>query len=572
MKESLYSGVIASPGIVYAKAFVVKEKKLSVDKRSIEENEIETEVSRFFSSRKKSVVQLEEIKKNAKRNLGEEEEAIFDGYLMILEDDEFENEITELITKKKVTAGAAIEAVVNLQVDALNQINDPYLKERASDMADIGSRLLKNCLGIEEDVLEGFSDKVILVADDLTPSQTARINPKEVVGFLVNKGGKTSHTAIMARSLEIPAIVGTGDITTAVKSGDSVILDALENKILINPNASQIGHYEGLAKKYKDRQAGLLKFKDCEARTLDKHRVELAANIGIVDDIKGALKYGAESVGLFRTEFLFMDRNALPDEEEQFNHYKNAVEKMDGPVLIRTLDIGGDKNLPYLNLPKELNPFLGLRAIRYCFENIELLKTQLRAIYRASSFGNLKIMFPMVTSLEEITKLKNIIKIVKKELVEEKQKISENVEIGIIIETPAAAISARFLIKEIDFFSIGTNDLIQCTLAVDRCNDTVTDIYEPFHPSVLELIKKVIDASHDAGKWTGMCGEFAGNPKATRLLLGMGLDEFSMSSVSIPEIKDIIMNTKMSEAKKFAKKILNISTATEIKKIINEEN
>ena len=564
----MLSGILASLGIDFGKALILKQDKIVLNNVMMEDSE--KEIKRFLECRDQTAAQLEAIRDHALLSLGEEKASIFDGHIMLLEDEELEDDVTTLIKDNKYSADYAISKVVNEMVDTLAALEDPYLRERAGDFKDIGDRLLKNVLGISIVDLNEIKDEVILIANDLTPSETAQIDVKKVLGFITNIGGKTAHTSIMARSLEIPAIVGTSDITQHVKDGDFIILDAINNKVIINPTKLQINNAEILKRDFLARKEELAKLKKLPAVTLDGHIVEMGANIGTLNDTEGANRHGAECIGLYRTEFLFMDRSQLPTEEEQYKAYKKVVENMKGkPCIIRTMDIGGDKDLPYLNLPKELNPFLGWRAIRICFDRPDIMNPQLRALLRASVFGKVRIMFPMIISVEEIRQLKEILKTLVVELSHENLSFDPLIEIGIMIETPAAATIAHHLIKEVDFFSIGTNDLTQYTLAVDRGNDKISAIYNPMSPSVLTLIKQVIDASHAAGKWTGMCGELAGDKKATVLLVGMGLDEFSMSAISIPEIKNIIRKINFSEAKTLATKALACATANEIKKLVN---
>ncbi len=409
------------------------------------------------------------------------------------------------------------------------------------------------------------------MAKDLTPSETAQLNLKKVLGFITDLGGRTSHTSIMARSLELPAIVGTGSITSQVKNGDALILDAVNNQVFINPPADTVESLKEIQDQYLSEKTEMAKLKDLPAITLDGHQVEVCANIGTVRDVAGAERNGAEGVGLYRTEFLFMDRESLPTEEEQFAAYKAVAEAMGSQaVIVRTMDIGGDKDLPYMNLPKEDNPFLGWRAIRIAMDRKEILHAQLRAILRASAFGKLRIMFPMIISVEEVRLLKDELQTLKAQLREEGKAFDESIEVGIMVETPASAVIARHLAKEVDFFSIGTNDLTQYTLAVDRGNDRISHLYNPMSPSVLALVKQVIDASHAAGKWTGMCGELAGDERATLLLLGMGLDEFSMSAISIPRIKKIIRNTNFEDAKALAEQALEQPTADDLMALVNQ--
>ncbi|MCU9997776.1 phosphoenolpyruvate-protein phosphotransferase PtsI [[Pasteurella] aerogenes] len=565
----MISGIPASPGIVFGKALVLKEEKIVLDTQKIREDQIETEIARFYEGRAAAVEQLTSIKDRALRTLGEEKAAIFEGHLMILEDEELEEEIVDYLRSNKVNAGVAASVIIDQQVAMLSEIDDEYLKERAGDIRDIGNRLVKNILGMHIVDLGDINEEAILVAYDLTPSETAQLNLDKVLGFITDIGGRTSHTSIMARSLELPAIVGTNNVTQLVNTGDYLILDAVNNAVYVNPTQSEIDRLKALEQQLAEEKAELAKLKDLPALTLDGRRVDVVANIGTIRDCEGADRNGAEGVGLYRTEFLFMDRDQLPTEEEQFIAYKEVVEAMNGRlVVLRTMDIGGDKELPYLNLPKEMNPFLGWRAIRIALDRREILVAQLRAVLRASAFGKLAVMFPMIISVEEIRELKLVIDVLKQELRNEGKAFDENIQIGVMVETPSAAVNARFLAKEVDFFSIGTNDLTQYTLAVDRGNELISHLYNPMSPSVLNLIKQVIDASHAEGKWTGMCGELAGDEKATILLLGMGLDEFSMSAISVPRIKKLIRNVNYQDAKELAENALQQPTAADIEKLV----
>ncbi|WGE78615.1 phosphoenolpyruvate-protein phosphotransferase PtsI [Actinobacillus equuli] len=567
----MITGIAASPGVVFGKALVLKEEPIVLNTQKITADQIEAEKAKFFAGREKAAAQLTAIKEKARRTLGEEKEAIFEGHLMILEDEELEEEILGYIADNLVTADVATSKVIDMQASMLAEIDDEYLKERAGDIRDIGNRLLRNILGMHIIDLGDIQEEVILVAYDLTPSETAQLNLDKVLGFITDIGGRTSHTSIMARSLELPAIVGTNDITARVKTGDTLILDAVNNQIHINPSDAEIAEFKAVQERVAAEKAELAKLKELPAETLDGHRIEVAGNIGTIRDVDGVLRNGGESVGLYRTEFLFMDRSELPGEEEQFQAYKEIVEAMGGKqVVLRTMDIGGDKELPYLNLPKEMNPFLGWRAVRIGLTRREILDTQLRAVLRASAFGKLAVMFPMIISVEEIRELKAIVAELKEQLRAEGKAFDENLQLGIMVETPSAAVNARHLAKEADFFSIGTNDLTQYTLAVDRGNEIIAHLYNPLSPSVLNLIKQVIDASHAEGKWTGMCGELAGDVRATVLLLGMGLDEFSMSAISVPHVKKLARSINYSDAKALADEALAQPTAADIEKLVND--
>lgn len=567
----MISGILASPGIAIGKALLLQEDEIVLNTNTISDADVAAEIERFYDARAKSSAQLTVIKQKALETFGEEKEAIFEGHIMLLEDEELEDEILALIKNDKLSADNAIYTVIEEQAAALESLDDEYLKERATDIRDIGTRFVKNALGINIVSLSDINQKVILVAYDLTPSETAQINLDYVLGFACDIGGRTSHTSIMARSLELPAIVGTNDITKQVKNGDMLVIDAINNKIFVNPTEAELEQAKQVQRDFFAEKEELAKLKDLPAQTLDGHSVEVCGNIGTVKDCDGIIRNGGEGVGLYRTEFLFMDRDALPTEEEQYQAYKQVAEAMKGQsVIIRTMDIGGDKDLPYMDLPKEMNPFLGWRAIRISLDRRDILRDQLRGILRASAHGTLRIMFPMIISVEEIRELKNAIEAYKAELRSEGLAFDENIEIGVMVETPAAAAIAHHLAKEVAFFSIGTNDLTQYTLAVDRGNEMISHLYNPLSPAVLTVIKQVIDASHAAGKWTGMCGELAGDERATLLLLGMGLDEFSMSGISIPKVKKVIRNTNFAEVKAMAEHALSLPTAAEIEACVEK--
>lgn len=568
----MITGIPASPGIVFGKALVLKEEKIVLDTQKISEDQVEAEVARFYAGREAAVEQLNSIHQRALKSLGEEKAAIFEGHLMILEDEELEEEIIDYLRSNKVNASVAASKIIDQQVEMLSEIDDEYLKERAGDIRDIGNRLIKNILGMHIVDLGDITEESILVAYDLTPSETAQLNLEKVLGFITDIGGRTSHTSIMARSLELPAIVGTNNVTARVNTGDYLILDAVNNRVYVNPTQAEIDELKTLEAKLAEEKAELAKLKDLPAVTLDDHKVDVVANIGTIRDCEGAHRNGAEGVGLYRTEFLFMDRDQLPSEEEQFIAYKEVVEAMEGRlVVLRTMDIGGDKELPYLELPHEMNPFLGYRAIRISLDQRDMFKTQLRALLRASVHGNLRIMFPMIATLSEFRSAKSFYEEVKAELVAEGVAVADGIQVGIMIEIPAAAVLAHQFAKEVDFFSIGTNDLIQYTMAADRMNEQVSYLYQPYNPSILTLIKHVIDASHAEGKWTGMCGEMAGDQTAVPLLLGMGLDEFSMSATSILKTRSLLTKLDSQEMKALADKAINeCTTVDEVEALVAE--
>ncbi|QJC28374.1 phosphoenolpyruvate-protein phosphotransferase PtsI [Enterobacteriaceae endosymbiont of Plateumaris braccata] len=569
----MISGILASPGIAFGRAFLLKVDNIIINHNKIMNNQIECEIEKFFEGQKKSIKQLELIKNKTIKNFNNDKKFIFEGHIVLLQDEEMIKEVISLIKNNFLSADAAVNHVMKCQIKSLENIDDEYLKSRIIDIKDIGNRLIRNILGKNLFNLSEIKNKVILIAKDLTPSETTQLNLKKILGFITDFGSQTSHTAIIARSLEIPAIVGTGNITSKVKTDDYLILDGINNNIYINPKNVIIDKIKLIHNKFIFEKNKLIKLSKLPAITKDQFKIEICANISSSKDLNNAKKNGAEGIGLYRTEFLFMNRNSLPLEEEQFHAYKTVAKSMNGKlVIIRTMDIGGDKNIPYMNLPKEDNPFLGWRAIRITMDRTEILHTQLRAILRASVFGKICIMFPMIISIEEVYFLKEELNFLKKQLQNEKHNFNKNIPVGIMVETPASAIIANHLAKEIDFFSIGTNDLTQYTLAVDRGNDLISHLYKPISPSIFYLIKKVIDASHAEGKWTGMCGELASDENVIPILLGMGLDEFSMSSASIPKIKNIIRNTEMNKAKVLADNILLQSTNKDINNLIFEFN
>ncbi|MGL1892541.1 MAG: phosphoenolpyruvate-protein phosphotransferase PtsI [Spirochaetaceae bacterium] len=571
MINSQVSGISASPGIVISKAFVYTHQELVISSVDISKEEINTEVESFITGRAKAESQLQAVYNKAVKNLGEEEAEIFEGHIEILMDEDLEEEILECIKLQQMAADRAANFVIEENAKEMEELDNSYMRERAADIRDIGKRLIYAIRNVELSSLDNFDQEVIVFAKDLTPSDTAQLDKSKVLGFVTETGGVTSHVAIMAKSMEIPAIVGTGNVLPNISDGDIIILDASKGCIIFEPSDEKLKEYIDKIEVQENNNNELAKLRDLPAITLDGHRVELCANIGSDKDVEPALKHGAEGVGLYRTEFLYMDRPKMPTEDEQFEAYKLVAESMgERSVIIRTMDIGGDKELDYFEFPKEDNPFLGWRAIRMCLDIPEFLTTQLRGILRASNFGKLRIMFPMIISVNEIKKLKIILESVKSELRSEGINFDEHIEVGIMIETPAAAIIANKLIKEVDFFSIGTNDLTQYTLAVDRGNEKIAHLYQPFHPAVLNLIKTVIDASHAHGKWTGMCGEFAGNEKAALLLLGMGLDEFSMSAISIGKVKNLIRKSNYSELKKLANEVLEKGEISDILNILDK--
>ena len=532
-------GIPASRGYAIGQAFIKKHVELNITDEKIQDVAKEKDLLR--KACEKSKVQLEKIKKKALDSMGEEKAMVFDAHLMLFDDPEFIGAIEGEIENNNLNALKAASDVSSSYVAIFESMEDEYMRERAADIKDVAKRLMNNLAGIE-DSFDIAETNTIVIAHDLTPSDTAQLDKEKVIAFLTNIGGRTSHSAIMARTLEIPAVVGLHDITETVQNGDILIVDGIEGRVIIDPDHETVTKYVALQEAYNQEKEELKKLVDVKAKTKSGKRIEVAGNIGKPEDVHKVLENGADGIGLFRTEFLYMDRDDMPTEEEQFESYKYVLEKMEGkPVVIRTLDIGGDKQLPYLAMPNEMNPFLGYRAIRLCLDRTDLFKIQLRALLRASVYGNLKVMFPMVSSLSEFQKSKELVEECTVELKAEGHEVSESIEWGIMVEIPAAAVMADELAKHVDFFSIGTNDLIQYTLAADRMSEKVSYLYDPMHPAVLRLIKMTIDGAHSQGKWCGMCGEMAGDETAIPTLVEYGLDEFSMSASSVLRAKQVIL-------------------------------
>ncbi|ECL1993898.1 phosphoenolpyruvate--protein phosphotransferase [Listeria monocytogenes] len=562
-------GIAASDGIAIAKAYLLVEPDLSYEKTEV--TDVESEVKRFESALEVSRTELSMIREKAAKDLGEDKAQIFDAHLLVLNDPELTGPIEESIKNSKTNAETALQETTDMFIGMFESMDNEYMRERAADIKDVRKRVLSHLLGVTIPNPALIDEEVVVVAADLTPSDTAQLNRNFVKGFVTDIGGRTSHSAIMARSLEIPAVVGTKEVTASVAKNDIVIIDGLEGNVIIHPTEEQIAHYEKIKSDFALQQAEWDKLKNEKTVSKDGVHVELAANIGTPNDLEGVISNGGEAVGLYRTEFLYMGRDNFPTEEEQFEAYKAVVSGMDGKsVVVRTLDIGGDKTLPYLELPEEMNPFLGFRAIRLCFANEELFRTQLRALLRASVYGNLKIMFPMIATVNEFRQARDILLDEKAKLKAAGTEVSDSIELGIMIEIPAAAVLADQFAKEVDFFSIGTNDLIQYTMAADRMNERVSYLYQPYNPSILRLVKMVIDASHKEGKWTGMCGEMAGDQTAVPLLLGLGLDEFSMSASSILKSRSLIKRLDQYEMVKLAEEALNKSTAEEVVELVEK--
>ncbi|GMQ58940.1 phosphoenolpyruvate--protein phosphotransferase [Vallitalea sediminicola] len=565
----MLNGIGISPGIVLAKAKVKKENNIEIIKESIQD--INAEIDRFRKAIECSKIQIKEVRNKTLAEIGEKEARIFDAHELILEDITFTDGVVNKIKDCLMNSEAAIKEVSDGFISIFNNMDDAYMKEKASDIKDVSDRVIYNLLGIEQCDFESMTEEVIIVSKDLTPSDTASFNKDKVRGFITEFGGKTSHTAILARTLEIPAVTGINDLLQNIEDDDFLIIDGNTGKVIVNPDNEIIQEYEDKKSDYEKELLVYKKYKDKKTISKDGINVELVANIGMPSDIKGVLDNGAEGIGLFRTEFLFMDRDKLPTEEEQFQAYKEVILNMKNkPVVIRTIDIGGDKEVPYLNLPTEMNPFLGYRAIRMCLDRQDMFRTQLRALLRASNYGNLKIMFPMISNMDEIQEAKKILAEIKVELNNNKLLFNKNIEIGMMIEIPSAAIMSDVFAKEVDFFSIGSNDLIQYTVAVDRGNDKIANLYDEFNPAVLRLINLIIKNAHEEGIWVGMCGEAASNTELIPILLAMGLDELSMNASSLLQARYLISKVSINDIKKELPQILKMKKGKQIQKFISK--
>lgn len=567
--SQIIKGIAASDGIGIAKAYLLIDPDLSFEKKTIDDPAAEYErVEKAFSA---SIADLATIKQNAKSRLSDEELEVFDAHIAILSDPEMKSQIKDEIESQHVSAEEAMTDVTTNFANVLAAMTDnKYMQERAADVKDVAKRALSHLLGKQLPDIASISEPVVIIAKEITPSDTSQMDAKFVKGLATDLGGRTSHAAIMARTLRIPAVVGAEDVTSTIKSGDMVIVDGLHGDIIVDPSQAQIDEYQAKADAFEKERAEWAKLVDAPSVSKDGQHFEIAANIGTPDDVADAVKQGADGVGLFRSEFLYMSSDHLPTEDEQFEAYKKAVVGMQGkPVVVRTLDIGGDKPLNYLPLPEEMNPFLGYRAIRICLHRPDIFKTQLRALIRASEFGPVEIMFPMIATLAELRQAKAIYQECKDELQKDHPGLGDNVKIGMMIEVPLAALYADQLAKEVDFFSIGTNDLIQYCFAADRGNDAVSYLYQPLNPAFLRLIKHVIDSAHANNTKAAMCGEMAGDQLAMPLLLGMGLDEYSMSASSILRTRSMMKDLDTKECAKWANDAINLCyTADEVEKMV----
>ncbi|WP_430612208.1 phosphoenolpyruvate--protein phosphotransferase [Enterococcus sp. DIV0876] len=569
----MLKGIAASDGVAVAKAYLLVQPDLSFSKVTVEDTAAEE--ARLDEALAKSTAELQQIRDKAAQTLGEAEAQVFDAHLMVLSDPEMIGQIKQNVSDNKVNAEAALKEVTDMYIGMFEAMDDnAYMQERAADIKDVAKRILAHLLNVTLPNPSMINEEVVVVAHDLTPSDTAQLDRNFVKAFVTDIGGRTSHSAIMARSLEIPAIVGTMEITAKVNAGDILAVNGIVGDVIVNPTDDQAAEFIKAGEAYAQQKAEWEKLKDAETVTADGKHFELAANIGTPKDLAGVHNNGAEAIGLYRTEFLYMDSPDFPTEEDQYKAYKAVLEGMDGkPVVVRTMDIGGDKELSYLKLPHEMNPFLGYRALRISLSELgdDMFRTQLRALLRASAHGNLRIMFPMVATLKEFRAAKKMYEEERQKLIDEGVEISNDIQVGIMIEIPAAAVLADKFAKEVDFFSIGTNDLIQYTMAADRMNERVSYLYQPYNPSILRLIKNVIDAAHAEGKWAGMCGEMAGDQTAVPLLVGMGLDEFSMSATSILKTRSLMKRLSTTDMQELAKRALaDCDTMEEVVALVDE--
>ncbi|MBI3322487.1 MAG: phosphoenolpyruvate--protein phosphotransferase [Candidatus Omnitrophica bacterium] len=558
-------GIPASPGVAIGRAFLLDSEEMAVAKQSVPASAVPQEIARFEEALAQTRKEILAIQQKISEELGIEHAEIFNAHLMFLEDRAYIDEVITRLKDEQTNVECVFSDVLRKYVEVFSKVEDEYMRERAADVEDVGRRILRNLTGLKRRSLAELPHPVIVVAYDLSPSDTATMHRQHVIGFVTDIGGRTSHTAIMAKSLEIPAVVGLESVTEQVRPDDMVVVDGISGAVIVNPDADTLRHYEELKRKLETLDQALLKVKDLPAETPDGHRVNLLANIELPDEVASVIAHGAEGIGLYRTEFFYLNRSDLPTEEEQFDQYRHVAKAMaPRPVIIRTIDLGGDKFMSELRVPREMNPFLGWRAIRFCLARPDIFKVQLRAILRASVFGKIKMMYPMISGVEELKAANLILEQMKRELSAEGKAFDTELEVGAMIEVPSAALTMDLLAKEVKFFSIGTNDLIQYSLAVDRVNEKIAYLYEPTHPAVLRLIRQVIQVAHDNGLWVGMCGEMAGEPALALILLGMGLDSFSTSPVNLPRIKQVIRSVPTFRAKEVVKEVFRLSTGKEV--------
>ncbi len=570
MKE--LKGIGVSPGVAIGKALILHPEEVAVKKKPIKESEIPIQIAKFEDALTKTRAELISLSKQIAKDIGRDQSDIFNAHLLILEDRTLIEEVIATLRKEMANVEYVFSKVIQKYIGVFSNINDEYLKERTADIKDVGKRVLENLVGKPKEILENITENVILVSHDFSPSETAKMRKDKVIAFATDVGGPTSHTAIMARALEIPAVVALKTISRNVFNGDTLIIDGSRGKVIINPDEEVLKKYQTEEEKFFATVHALDSLKDAEAVTLDNVKIKLSANIESPGEVNSVLSHGAEGIGLYRTEYLYMNRPDFPGEDEQFAAYRQVAEAMGNkPVIIRTLDLGGDKFVSSIDMPRELNPFLGWRAIRFCLARTDIFKTQLRAILRASKYGNLMIMYPMIATVDELKQANALLEETKAELKKEGVVFDEEIDVGAMIETPSAAIISDMLAKDVKFFSIGTNDLIQYSLAVDRVNEKIAYLYDPADPAILRLIKMSIDNAHANGVWVGMCGEMASDPFFAVLLIGLGIDELSTSPFMVPAIKKAIISVKAEEAKAIAAETLKLTSGNEVKEYIQNQ-
>ncbi|MDQ7052999.1 MAG: phosphoenolpyruvate--protein phosphotransferase [candidate division KSB1 bacterium] len=564
-----FKGIPVSPGVAIGKAFVLSGETVKIEIEQVPAKDVDKEIRRFEDALEKTREELKAATSTTRSRIGSENAKIFEMHNLVLDDPVLKQETIQKIRDEKLSAEYAFYTVMQKYQDQLASVKDEYFQMRSADLRDVKRRVIRNIQGDRTDFLQKLEGAAIIIARDLTPSDTVALDRHKILGFATDMGGKTSHSAIMARSFRVPAVVGLRHLTKYVKNNDRIVLDGNEGVVYVNPDRKTLQYYQKLQKKIHEINRQLTVLKSLPARTLDGREIELAANLEFTDEVETVIEFGARGIGLYRTDYLFLARTDLPTEDEQFEEYKAVVERMRPyPVIIRTLDVGGDKNPQNINIPPEANPYLGYRAIRICLERPEVFLPQLRAILRASAYGNIKILFPMISSIKELREAKMHLEKARRELRKRKVPFSDDIEVGVMIEVPSAAIIADLISREVDFLSIGTNDLVQYLLAVDRGNERIAYLYQDLHPAVLRTIRDVVQAAHRNGTWVGVCGEMGGNPLATLILLGLGIDEISVSPIVLPEIKKIIRSVSHPESERIAEKVLSMSTAEEIEKFM----
>lgn len=567
----LLKGVPASPGIAISKVFKLKGESISIDPTIVDDSSVDTEVEKFVKAVEKSKSELKSLQSKVVRKVGLENAKIFDVHQLLLEDSVIIEETIHSIKKENKSAEFAFFHIMQKYENTLNGSSTDHFQNRSSDLRDVKRRVIRHIQGDRTDQLNQLSGSAVIVTNDLTPSDAVMLERRKVLGFATDLGGRTSHAAIMARSMEVPSVVGLRRIFNLVEEGDRIVIDGNEGKVLIQPDEKTINHYRKLQEKYYDTNRKLDEIRDLKCLTIDGKEIELSANLEFSDEAESVKSHGAKGVGLYRTDYIYLTKKELPTEEEQFQEYRKIVKKISpDPVIIRTMDLGGDKLPKSFLIPPQENPFLGWRAIRISLERKDIFETQLRAILRASGAGNVKILFPMISGLDEVHECKKALENAKSELQKEGIKYDPDIEIGVIIEVPSAALLADKIAKEVDFLSIGTNDLVQYLLAVDRGNERIAYLYQHLHPAVLRMIKQIIMAGHQEGVWVGMCGEMASDPLSTLILVGMDLDEFSVSPIAVPEIKKIIRSTEYREAARIAKKVLQFDRPSEVERFMTK--